>query len=122
MEPPFEQYCLIRRSRFSRGQPVCLTTSYASSGVPRDAPRAAGQFLIDLGIASIAGAKLPRQPSGRSSERIGEYAAQGIERERERELRETRDGSRERLAVRRANDHSLPNSKLSRASNAASFQ
>ena len=84
MKPPFEQHCLIRRSRFSRGQPVCLTTSYASSGVPRDAPRAAGQFLIDLGIASIAGAKLPRQPSGRSSERIGEYAAQGIERERER--------------------------------------
>ena len=36
--------------------------------------------------------------------------------------RKTRDGSRERLAVRRANDHSLPNSKLSRASNAASFQ
>ena len=92
MKPPFEQHCLIRRSQFSRGQPVCLTTSYASSGVPRDAPRAAGQFLIDLGIASIAGAKLPRQPSGRSSERIGEYAAQGIERERERIERERNTG------------------------------
>jgi len=69
MKPPFEQHCLIRRSRFSRGQPVCLTTSYASSGVPRMrlAPRAS--FLLIL-----------VSPASRRQA----AAAQGIERERER--------------------------------------